>query len=53
MKEDVIEKEGYPKKVKISAITGDNKFTLFISYLRFICFEGTIEDIKKVIFLFN
>lgn len=48
LKEEILENGKYPKKMKVAANTDDNKFILLMSYLRFVCFEGTEEQLNKV-----
>jgi hypothetical protein len=48
-KEELISKDNYPKKMKLSGTTEDNKFILLMSYLRFLAYEGSEEGLRKVL----
>lgn len=47
-KEELLDYQCYPRKLKIGLNTGDNKFTKLISYMRYIEYEGDKEYLKKL-----
>jgi hypothetical protein len=48
LKDELLSKEKYPKKMKLSCSTEDNKFILLMSYLRFVAYQGPEDGLQKV-----
>ena len=51
MKVEMLDREAGPKKFKLNEKTEDEKFIHLMSYLRFVCFEGQADGLKKVCIL--
>ena len=48
LKEELIDKKQHPKKIKLKETTDINKFSKAISYMRYMVFDGSEEELKEV-----
>ena len=51
-KEDLLDNKSNPKKMKLTETTDDRKFSKAMSYLRYVTFCGSEEELKQVFSLY-